>query len=668
MKLRTKLILGFGLVALVTFALGIFTMLNYFNVREENSMLNEDIIPGALFMLETNAAVKSLLVEVQQMASAGETEHWEHAEEAIARIQENTTQHTAHEMHVGDEEGRAAQDMEDRAARIIDEAERIIIAVEAGGSQAEIDDLLRQMYAEAEALEVIFEEHVAEHMIELAETQENVGQTIGTGIQAIWIAIVVAVVLSIGVGLYFVNSFTKPVKIVTRSAARLADHDLPRLVQAIRSASEGDLTTTYQHQLSPQLVEVKSRDEIGQMAQAFNSMNAALSEVSDNFVGMLANWSGLINQVQLGANQVASASAQLNASAEQAGRASQQVASTSQQVANGTSQQTKSVTEATLNVEQMARAAQGVARGSQEQAKSVQATSQLITEMADIVDDVRKLTETITGSDAPGEYRRLTAAQHTSIRSRTASAVEKVKEMDARSREIGRIVETIDEIADKTDMLALNAAVEAARAGEYGRGFAVVADQVRKLSEDSKEATRDITMLIERVQSTVNDAIIAMEGTSTEVDKVAIGLEQAMAQLRQKSEGVVAAIESVSTVVEENTAVAEEMAANTEEVTTAMEGVASIAEENSASTEEVSASAEEMSAQVEEVVASAEELSALAEELRLATVRFRVEKGDRSERAQSAPGSAPFNHPSTESVPVLGNGQDDGLSFGDAQQ
>jgi methyl-accepting chemotaxis protein len=236
------------------------------------------------------------------------------------------------------------------------------------------------------------------------------------------------------------------------------------------------------------------------------------------------------------------------------------------------------------------------------------------------------------------------------ILARTLAAANKVKEMSERSREIGRIVETIDDIADKTDMLALNAAVEAARAGEHGRGFAVVADQVRKLSEDSKSATRDIGMLIERVQEAVREVIAAMDNTVTEVGNgtrlvsdtvkslaeivqaaegaaaLAERITGAVAQLRQKSEGVVSAIEVVSAVVEENTAVAEEMAASSREVMDAMEGVAGVAEENSASAEEVSSSAEEMSAQVEEVVASAQELSLLAEQLRGAVAQFQVEE------------------------------------------
>ncbi|MGC8821852.1 MAG: methyl-accepting chemotaxis protein [Desulfurella sp.] len=86
---------------------------------------------------------------------------------------------------------------------------------------------------------------------------------------------------------------------------------------------------------------------------------------------------------------------------------------------------------------------------------------------------------------------------------------EHIIKLNESSSKISEIIDVINEIADQTSLLSLNAAIEAARAGEHGRGFAVVADEIRKLSENTLNATNEISNLIKTVQSDVETVIKA---------------------------------------------------------------------------------------------------------------------------------------------------------------
>lgn len=208
--------------------------------------------------------------------------------------------------------------------------------------------------------------------------------------------------------------------------------------------------------------------------------------------------------------------------------------------------------------------------GAAKQTDSAEKLSAAIQEMTQTVEHIssstnRMLAATERAFSAAGAGDQVVEQTVQSIQDIEASnnvAAESVRLLGDQSKNIGKIVKVIGEIAQQTELLALNASIEAARAGAHGKGFAVVANEVRQLAERTSSAVGEIGQIVRVVQTTTGQAVDAMSKGS---ERVILGVERAR-QARASLEAIVAAVKDVNQMVSGISSAASEQSASSREM------------------------------------------------------------------------------------------------------
>lgn len=219
---------------------------------------------------------------------------------------------------------------------------------------------------------------------------------------------------------------------------------------------------------------------------------------------------------------------------------------------------------------QVSAAAQNLAQGATEQASSVEelsaAVSDFSTRMTAAVEDAAAT------SRKGGEAGELTEQTNEKM----DQMLEAMAQIYAASQEMGRVVQSIENIAFQTNLLALNAAVEAARAGSSGKGFAVIADTVRHLAIKSSEEAKETARLLQSTQSAVDlgrelaaDAAGLLRDTAGAAEESAASTARVLSALTEQTaalEQIDSGLEQISAVIQNNSASSQESAAASQEL------------------------------------------------------------------------------------------------------